>query len=289
MAPLLEARGLSVAYDNLLALERVDLVVPEGSVVALLGPNGAGKSTLLKAVAGVVPAKEGDVLLWGRPLTGPAHERAALGVCLIPEGRGIFPALTVADNLAVALRGDAAAIRRVVEYFPILGRRLSQAAGTLSGGEQQMLALARAVGARAHVLLADELSLGLAPLLVRTIADTLERLHREEGRTILLVELARALCTGPRLLLLDEPSSGLRGQETNGVAELLRAMRRDHGVSVLVVEHDMPFVLGLCDYVYVLDFGRLLAEGTPAAVRADAAVQAAYLGEEVDDAAAARS
>ena len=190
MAPLLEARGLSVAYDNLLALERVDLVVPEGSVVALLGPNGAGKSTLLKAVAGVVPAKEGDVLLWGRPLTGPAHERAALGVCLIPEGRGIFPALTVADNLAVALRGDAAAIRRVVEYFPILGKRLSQAAGTLSGGEQQMLALARAVGARARpaLLMADELSLGLAPLLVRTISDTLARLHEEEGRTILLVE-----------------------------------------------------------------------------------------------------
>jgi branched-chain amino acid transport system ATP-binding protein len=107
---------------------------------------------------------------------------------LIPEGRGIFPLLTVRDNLAVALGRDESAHQRVVEFFPVLGTRLDQTAGTLSGGEQQMLALARAVGMDPVLLMADELSLGLAPILVQTIADTLERLHDEEGRTILLVE-----------------------------------------------------------------------------------------------------
>jgi branched-chain amino acid transport system ATP-binding protein len=188
MPPLLAADGVSIAYGDFLAVEGVDLVVPEGALVALLGPNGAGKSTFLKAVAGLVPLKEGELRLRGSPLVGSGHERSARGVCLIPEGRGIFPALTVADNLKVALRGFEPAIERVVAYFPVLGQRMEQLAGTLSGGEQQMLALARAVGLRQELLLADELSLGLAPLLVRTIMDTLERLHREEGRAILLVE-----------------------------------------------------------------------------------------------------
>ena len=188
-APLLEVEGLSVAYGRISALDGVDLVVPEGSVVALLGPNGAGKSTLLKAVAGLVAAAAGRVLLAGEPLDGvPAHARADLGVCLIPEGRGIFPSLTVADNLDVALSRYGEGMRRVVDYFPVLGERRDQLAGTLSGGEQQMLALARAVGAEPRLLMADELSLGLAPLLVRTITETLERVHEEEGRTILLVE-----------------------------------------------------------------------------------------------------
>ena len=188
-AALLEVEDLSVAYGRISALDGVDLVVPDGSVVALLGPNGAGKSTLLKAVAGLVPPIAGRVVLAGESLDGvPAHSRADLGVCLIPEGRGIFPSLTVADNLDVALSSHDEGMRRVVDYFPVLGERRAQLAGTLSGGEQQMLALARAVGAQPRLLMADELSLGLAPLLVRTIAETLERVHEEEGRTILLVE-----------------------------------------------------------------------------------------------------
>ena len=189
MPPLLSVENLTVAYDRLVAVDGIDLGVPAGSVVALLGPNGAGKSTLLKAVAGVVPALHGRVRVGGTDLTGlSAHERADRGVCLIPEGRGIFPALTVSDNLRVALGDDEAAAGRVFGFFPVLGERRSQLAGTLSGGEQQMLALARAVGAEPTLLMADELSLGLAPLLVRTLNEALRRLHDEQGRTILLVE-----------------------------------------------------------------------------------------------------
>jgi branched-chain amino acid transport system ATP-binding protein len=189
MPALLDVADLSVAYGRFLALDGVSLVVPEGKVVALLGPNGAGKSTLLKAVAGVVAASGGQVRLRGRPLDGiPAHARYRMGLCLIPEGRGIFPALAVQENLRIALGGDDNAVARVVDYFPVLRQRLQQQAGTLSGGEQQMLALARAIGSDAALLMADELSLGLAPLLVKTIADTLRRLHEEQRRTILLVE-----------------------------------------------------------------------------------------------------
>jgi branched-chain amino acid transport system ATP-binding protein len=189
MPSLLAVEGLVVTYGRFVALDGVDLAVPDGQVVALLGPNGAGKSTLMRAIAGLVPTQSGSIRLRDQALDGlPAHERAHRGVCLIPEGRGIFPALTVSDNLAIALQRNLEAIARVIEFFPVLGQRMEQPAGTLSGGEQQMLALARAVGADPSLLMADELSLGLAPLLVQTIADTLERLHTEQGRTILLVE-----------------------------------------------------------------------------------------------------
>jgi branched-chain amino acid transport system ATP-binding protein len=191
----LDVRGLSVSYGGLRALEEVDLAVPQGSVVALLGPNGAGKSTLLRTVAGLVQAEAGEVRLWGEPIDRlAAHQRATMGVVLIPEGRGIFPALTVADNLAVSLGRDPRLVERVVAFFPVLGQRLGQLAGTLSGGEQQMLALARAVAAKSNgsvrptLLMADELSLGLAPILVATMAESLSRLHADEGHTILLVE-----------------------------------------------------------------------------------------------------
>jgi branched-chain amino acid transport system ATP-binding protein len=186
---LLEVDGLSVRYGGLTALDDVSIVVPEGTVVALLGANGAGKSTLLKAVAGLVGPSAGEVRLRGDALDGSsAHDRARRGLCLIPEGRGIFPALTVADNLRVALDDDDGGVERVTSYFPVLAQRLDQLAGTLSGGEQQMLALARAIGSEPLVLMADELSLGLAPLLVKEMASTLRRLHEEQGRTILLVE-----------------------------------------------------------------------------------------------------
>jgi branched-chain amino acid transport system ATP-binding protein len=189
MPALLAVSDLRVSYGRLRALDGVDLVVPEGALVALLGPNGAGKSTLLKAIAGLVPAASGTIELRGESVTGTApHEIAGRGVCLIPEGRGIFPSLTVADNLRIALNGSDSGVERVIEFFPILGKRREQLAGTLSGGEQQMLALARAVGQASSLLMADELSLGLAPMLVREIAETMRRLHEEEGRTVLLVE-----------------------------------------------------------------------------------------------------
>jgi branched-chain amino acid transport system ATP-binding protein len=190
MPPLLEVRDLHVSYGRLPALQGVDILVPEGSLVALLGPNGAGKSTLLKSIAGLVPARKGTITLSGERVDKrSAHQRAKRGVCLIPEGRGIFPALTVAENLQLALNGSGEeGLGRVFEQFPVLQERRSQTAGTLSGGEQQMLALARAVGSDPVLLMADELSLGLAPKLVAAINDTLRQLHEKEQRTILMVE-----------------------------------------------------------------------------------------------------
>ena len=188
MTALLEVRGLEVSYGRWRALAGVDLVVPEGALVGLLGANGAGKSTLLKAISGLVRPDDGGIFLRGRQIGGlPAHEVADLGVCLIPEGRGVFGALTVDDNLRVALGDDRDAAVRARAAFPVLRDRGRQPAGTLSGGEQQMLALARAVATNPTLLLVDEPSLGLAPKVVREIMDTLQSLHRE-GRTTLLVE-----------------------------------------------------------------------------------------------------
>jgi branched-chain amino acid transport system ATP-binding protein len=188
MPPLLEVRDLEVSYGRLPALQGIDVVVPEGSLVALLGPNGAGKSTLLKSIAGLVSSRGGTIALSGERIDKlSAHARAKRGVCLIPEGRGIFPSLTVSENLRLAIDGSGDA-SRVFEHFPVLEERAGQLAGTLSGGEQQMLALARAVGSDPTLLMADELSLGLAPKLVAAINDTLRKLHEEQQRTILMVE-----------------------------------------------------------------------------------------------------
>jgi len=187
---LLEVRGIEAGYGAVQVLRGVDLDVPAGKVVALLGPNGAGKSTLLKTIAGLIAPTSGTVTLEGEELTGrPTNDISRAGVCLIPEGRGIFPNLTVADNLRLSLMGHDGAEAQVFDHFPILADRRTQRAGTLSGGEQQMLALARAVATQPRVLMADELSLGLAPLIVQRLFDvTLRRVHDEQGQTILLVE-----------------------------------------------------------------------------------------------------
>ena len=177
-------------YGRLNVLRDVDLVVPEGSAVALLGPNGAGKSTLLLTAAGHVRHSRGHVSLDHRPVDRwRPSDRAKAGLCLIPEGRGIFRLLTVRENLAMQAGGKNvdAAIERATEAFPILGERLSQLAGTLSGGQQQMLAVARAFVSDAPVILADELSMGLAPVIVDEILAAVEKL-RAEGRSLLIVE-----------------------------------------------------------------------------------------------------
>jgi branched-chain amino acid transport system ATP-binding protein len=187
---LLEVRGLRAGYGRTEVLRGVDLTVPEGATVVLLGPNGAGKTTLLRTLAGLVPAVAGDVRFRGETLArASAHRRARRGLCLIPEGRGIFRRLTVRENLVVQADPGAvpAALQRAAALFPILGERLDQPAGTLSGGQQQMLALARAFVTGAPLILADELSMGLAPVVVDDIFAALGALRRE-GRSLLLVE-----------------------------------------------------------------------------------------------------
>lgn len=223
---MLEVQNLHVSYGRILALRGVDLRVERGAAVALLGPNGAGKSTLLSAISGIVPAKDGRVVLAGEDLRGLApHDVALRGVVQVPEGRGIFPGLSVADNLAVvASRRAHANVGTVLERFPRLAQRRSQTAGTLSGGEQQMLAVALALLADPTVLLIDELSLGLAPRVVDELFEVLHEL-KGEGLTILLVEqfVHRALALADRAYVLHRGQivfSGTPGElEASGVED----------------------------------------------------------------------
>jgi branched-chain amino acid transport system ATP-binding protein len=192
---MLELRGVEAGYGAIRALRGVTLAVGAGEIVTLVGANGAGKSTALMAICGIVPASAGEILLEGRPIHRlPPEEVFARGVVQVPEGRRIFPRLTVEENLGMGsfLRRDREGVRRdrdaVLALFPVLAQRLHQAGGTLSGGEQQMLALGRALMARPRLLLLDEPSLGLAPLIVRQIFEVVGRMNREQGTTILLVE-----------------------------------------------------------------------------------------------------
>jgi branched-chain amino acid transport system ATP-binding protein len=194
MGALLRVEALRAGYGPIEVLKGVSLEVHEGEIVTLIGANGAGKTTTLMCLSGCNPARKGRVLLDGRPIhTLPAHSIVRLGVCQSPEGRKVFPRLTVRENLELGAytRRDSAGIRadltRVFEMFPVLGRRQGQAAGTLSGGEQQMLAIGRAMMGRPRLLLLDEPSLGLAPLIVVQIFDALRTLNAG-GTAILLVE-----------------------------------------------------------------------------------------------------
>jgi branched-chain amino acid transport system ATP-binding protein len=190
--PVVELAGVRAAYGPIEVLHGVDLVLRPGEVLAVLGPNGAGKSTTLAVLAGLHPLAGGDVYLAGRRVNGaPAASLARAGLCLIPEGRGIFPNLTVAENLrmaAAARRRTTAAIEAdAYDRFPRLGERRRQLAGTLSGGEQQMLALARGLATDPAVLLLDELSMGLAPLVVEELYGQVAELART-GVSVLVVE-----------------------------------------------------------------------------------------------------
>jgi branched-chain amino acid transport system ATP-binding protein len=186
--------NLMVAYDGIAALRGVSLMVSKGEIFTLIGPNGAGKSTLLNAVSGIVPARGGKITFEGEALNGrPAHAIARIGLIQVPEGRRIIGPLSVAENLevgriAAGIRGsDKSDLDRVHDLFPILAERKNQQAGLLSGGQQQMLAIGRALMARPRILMLDEPSLGLAPVIIREVFDALIRLNRE-GMTILLVE-----------------------------------------------------------------------------------------------------
>jgi branched-chain amino acid transport system ATP-binding protein len=189
----LELRDVDVRYGALTAVRGLSLRLDRGEIVGLIGPNGAGKSTTLHAVMGVVPVAGGEIMLSGRPLRGRPEDVARSGVSLVPEGRHIFPALTVQENLRLGLasrrsnEGVSDDIAWVHELFPVVAEFRSRHAGSLSGGQQQQLAIARALVARPDVLLLDEPSLGLAPKIVKLLFETLARI-RERGVTILLVE-----------------------------------------------------------------------------------------------------
>jgi branched-chain amino acid transport system ATP-binding protein len=216
---MLEVRQLEVAYGGIRAVKGIDLQVAPGEVVALIGANGAGKTTTLKALAGLLRPRAGTVSYGGENVTGkPAYHLVRHGLALVPEGRGMFPRLTVAENLAMGayIRNDTAAVaqdtERVCTLFPRLAERRAQLAGTLSGGEQQMLAIARAMMCRPRMLLLDEPSMGLAPLMVQKIFETV-RMIAAEGVTMLLVEQnARlALETSSRGYVMESGSIVLAG------------------------------------------------------------------------------
>jgi branched-chain amino acid transport system ATP-binding protein len=233
---LFELRGVRAGYGGTVVLRDVDLGVPPSSVVALLGPNGAGKTTLLRAASGLIPLWEGQLLLDGVDVTHrPPHHLATAGICHVPEGRGVFPGLTVRENLLLqAAPGEEdEAMSRAASVFPVLGARLGQLAGTLSGGEQQMLALSRAYVRKPQLVLLDEVSMGLAPKVVDQIFEFLAML-KGEGASLLLVEqyVTRALELADYVYLLNKGEVGFRGEpsELDHAGVFLEYLGQGHGV-----------------------------------------------------------
>jgi branched-chain amino acid transport system ATP-binding protein len=249
MAPILELENVHAAYGRIEVLHGVDLAVPRGAVVALLGPNGAGKTTLINQISGLVAPDSGSILFGGRDITGlPVHARAAAGLARSFQVSSILPGFSALENVALAVQSHSGSSFRF----------LSRAAAEDALNGPAMAALADVgLGERAHVP-AGELAHG-------------------EKRAL---ELAIALAMQPKVLLLDEPMAGTGREETARLVELLRRLKGRF--SVLLVEHDMTAVFALADRISVLLYGRILASGTPAAVRADPRVVAAYLGDEME-------
>jgi len=236
---LLELDDVRVRYGQIEALKGISLTVDEGEIVSLIGANGAGKTTTLKTISGIRPAFAGSIRFRGKDITGVAgHRRVQLGLCQAPEGRGIFPGMSVMDNLQMGAyawqgRGGKGARKedfdRVFELFPRLAERRNQAGGTLSGGEQQMLAIGRALMARPALLLLDEPSMGLAPMLVAQIFTIIKEINEQ-------------------------------------------------GTTVLLVEQNAAQALGMATRAYVLETGQIVRSGAAAELLHDDAVRAAYLG-----------
>jgi len=233
---MLQVDRISVHYGAAPALWEVTMHVDAGELVCIVGPNGAGKSTLINAIAGLNRISTGELKLLGRDLTHvPAHRFCREGIAIVPEGRRLFSRMSVRENLELgSLLPDARARRaesleHICGLFPMLPRNLNRQAGTLSGGQQQVVAIARALMARPRLLLLDEPSLGLAPMIVRELFQAVERVNRE-------------------------------------------------GTAVLLVEQNVPAALELAARAYVLDEGRIIAEGAPAALRAQPDIRRAYLG-----------
>lgn len=192
---MLELRNVNAGYGNIQVLHQVDLNINEGEIITLIGANGAGKSTTLMAISGIVPVRSGKILFEGEPVHKLSPDKlVAKGICQVPEGRHIFPQLTVQENLDMGsfLRTDREGIKKDLDYvfslFPILAERRHQDGGTLSGGEQQMLAMSRALMARPKLLLLDEPSMGLAPLIIKQIFEIVKKINKDNNTTIFLVE-----------------------------------------------------------------------------------------------------
>jgi branched-chain amino acid transport system ATP-binding protein len=251
---LLQVDGLRRSFDGVFAVRDVDLGVARGELRAVIGPNGAGKSTLFGLIGGQLRADAGTVVYDGARIDRlPAHRRATKGIAVVFQGARVFAGMTVLENVMVG--AHASTRTGFVSAVTRLGRH--------RGEEKRILADARACLARMDLLdwanrPAESLPLGQQRI----------------------VQVARALCGRPRLLLLDEPASGLRAAERERLASLLEELRAE-GLTMLLVEHDVTFVTRLADRITVLDLGKVIAEGTPAEVRADEKVVAAYLGTEV--------
>ncbi len=192
---MLELKSVHTHYGNILALKGISLKITEGEIITLIGANGAGKSTTLMSISGITKPSSGEVLFNGKPIHRCSpDEIVSMGICQVPEGRHIFPQLSVQENLDMGafLRKDKQGIREDLDYvfalFPILAERQHQAGGTLSGGEQQMLAMSRALMARPKLLLLDEPSMGLAPLIIKQIFEIVKKINKEQNTTIFLVE-----------------------------------------------------------------------------------------------------
>ena len=217
MTAMLEVANLEVRYGAIAALKGISFTVGQGEIVALLGANGAGKTTTQKTISGMLRPATGSITFEGQRIDGvPAHRLIGLGICHVPEGRHVFPRMTVAENLEMGAfrfrRPDEAELERVLSLFPILRERYRQPAGTLSGGEQQMLAIGRALMGKPRLLLLDEPSMGLAPLIVRQIFDIVREIN-DSGVTVLLVEqnAAQALALANRGYVLETGEIVLSG------------------------------------------------------------------------------
>ncbi|HEY1013381.1 MAG TPA: ABC transporter ATP-binding protein [Herpetosiphonaceae bacterium] len=255
-APLLEIQALHVRFGGLVALQELSLRVDAGEIIGLIGPNGAGKTTVFNCISRFYAPSSGAIRCGGRDLGRAApHEVIGYGIARTFQNVELCPSMTALDNL-------------------LLGQHALDRGRAPGGWLADALGLGRARRREAAARdWADSVlrSLELFPYRDRVVSTLPFGVQKA-------IELARAVVARPRLILLDEPAAGADPAETAAIAGLIRRLRAEFGLSFLLVEHDMPLVMGLCDRLYVLDFGRLIAQGAPAAIRADPAVQAAYLG-----------
>jgi branched-chain amino acid transport system ATP-binding protein len=256
----LRAEGITIRFGGLTAVDDATIEVPDGGFIGLIGPNGAGKTTLFNAIGGFIAPTRGRVLLDERDITSmPASARARLGIGRTFQKLELFGRMSVFDNLMVAAESAESRLDMVSDILSLPRRHSEETRCARIADEMlEMLGLEWARERRAA-----DLPVGHARIL----------------------ELGRALCTKPKLMLLDEPSSGLDSDETKAFGQLLRRVNEEMGVAILLVEHDMDLVMDVCKALYVLDFGRLIAQGTPKEIVKDPAVRAAYLGEEDDETA----